>query len=112
MTLVLEVLSWLLLGTGSVLLVIGAIGLHRLPDFFSRTHAAGITDTGAAGLILLGLILQAGLSLVAVKLLLILLFLWFTSPTASHNVHSESAARETFANLRALCASALDFSFV
>lgn len=95
MTMIVDILSWILLGTGSMLLLIGAIGLHRLPDIFSRSHAAGLTDTGAAGLILIGLMLQAGLSLITVKLILILLFLWFTSPTASH-VLAQSALRDGF----------------
>jgi len=84
MTLLLDFASWLFLGAGSIALLIGGIGLNRMPDFYARLHPAGITDTLGAGLILLGLGLQAGLSLVAVKLLLIFLFLMLTSPTASH----------------------------
>lgn len=93
MSLVVDVLSWILLLAGSLLLLIGAIGLHRLPEFFTRTHAGSVTDTGAAGLILIGLMLQAGFSLITAKLLIILLFLWFTSPTASH-VLAQSALRD------------------
>jgi multicomponent Na+:H+ antiporter subunit G len=63
---------------------VGGIGFVRLPDFFTRLHAAGVTDTMGAGLILLGLMLQGGVSFVTVKLVLILVFLLFTSPTASH----------------------------
>ena len=69
---------------GSAFAVIGGIGVIRLPDFFARMHGAGITDTLGAGLILIGLMLQAGLTLVTVKLVMILIFLWFTSPTATH----------------------------
>ncbi len=69
---------------GSAVLIIGALGLLRLPDFFSRTHAASMTDTAGAGFMLLGLILLAGVSLVTAKLVLILLFLLLTSPTAGH----------------------------
>jgi len=79
-----ELLGWLLLVAGGLVGVIGGIGIHRFPDFFSRLHAAGITDTLCAALILLGLGLQAGISLVSLKLLLIFVFLMFTSPTASH----------------------------
>ena len=93
MNLALDILSWIFIGTGSFLLVVGAIGLHRMPGFFARTHASSVTDTGAAGLILVGLMFQAGLSLITVKLLLITLFLWFTSPTASH-VLAQSALRD------------------
>lgn len=84
MTPVLEVLSWLCLGAGSITMLIGGVGINRMPDFYTRLHPAGIIDTLGVGLVLLGLGLQAGLTLVAVKLLLIFLFLMLTSPTASH----------------------------
>ena len=80
----LDVLSWLLLLAGSVFVIIGAFGMLRLPDFYSRLHPAGLTDTMGAGLILLGLILQAETGIVAVKLLIIGVFLLFTSPTSGH----------------------------
>ena len=70
--------------TGGLFGVVGGIGLIRFPDFYSRLHAAGITDTLCALLIIAGLLIQAGLALVSIKLLLILLFLLFTAPTASH----------------------------
>jgi len=54
-----------------------------MPDVYTRSHAAGVTDTLGAGLILLGLMAQAGLTLITVKLFLILVFLLFTSPTSS-----------------------------
>ena len=81
---IIDTLSWICLFAGGVLGIIGGIGIHRFPDFYSRLHAAGITDTLCAMLILLGLGLQAGLSLAAFKLALIFVFLFFTSPTASH----------------------------
>lgn len=84
MALALEIVSWALLLTGSAFAVIGGIGMLRLPDFYTRMHGASITDTMGAGLILIGLMIPAGLSLVTVKLILILAFILFTSPTASH----------------------------
>ena len=66
----------------------GTLGVLRLPDFFTRMHAAGMTDTLGAELILLGLIIQAGFSLMSVKLLLVAIFLFITSPTATHAVAS------------------------
>lgn len=81
---IIDILSWLCLVSGGVVGIIGAIGIHRFPDFYSRQHATGITDTLCAMLILLGLGLQAGLTLAAFKLALIFLFLFLTSPTASH----------------------------
>ncbi len=81
---VIDIASWALIIAGSVFLVIGGIGALRFPDFFTRQHAAGITDTGGAGFLIAGLLLQGGLSLVSVKLIFILLFFFFTSPTATH----------------------------
>jgi len=79
-----DVLSAMLLLAGGAFGIVGGIGLLRFPDFYSRLHAAGITDTLCMLLIILGLLLQTGLALVSIKLLLILLFMLFTSPTASH----------------------------
>lgn len=84
--LILNLISAGLLAAGSIFVIIGAFGLIRFPDFYTRLHAAGITDTLGAELILLGLMFQAGLSLVTVKLILISLFIFFTSPTATHAV--------------------------
>ena len=83
MALVLDIASWLLLAGGGALVAIGGIGIVRFPDVYTRSHAAGVTDTGGAGLILVGLMLQGGATLVTVKLLLILVFIFFTSPTAT-----------------------------
>ena len=88
---IIDTLSWAFLISGGLLGVIGGIGIHRFPDFYSRLHAAGTTDTLCAIFVLLGLGLQAGLSLDAFKLFLIFVFLFFTSPTASHAL--ASAAR-------------------
>ena len=82
--LVAEVLSWAFLMAGSIFLLIGGLGLIRLPDFYTRIHAAGITDTMGAWLILVGLMFSAGWTLISVKLLMLLFFLAVTSPLASH----------------------------
>jgi multicomponent Na+:H+ antiporter subunit G len=84
MSIIIDILSWPLLLGGSAVVVIGALGLIRMPDFYTRLHPAGVTDTLGAAMILLGLILQVGFDLIAVKLFIILLFLFFTSPTSSH----------------------------
>ena len=76
--------AWIFIFVGGFLCVVGAVGLLRFPDFFTRMHAASVTDTGGLGLIIVGLILHTGLNQVALKLLLILLFLMFTSPVATH----------------------------
>jgi multicomponent Na+:H+ antiporter subunit G len=79
-----DVLSALLLLTGGAFGVLGGLGLLRFPDFYTRLHAAGVTDTLCALLIVAGLALQSGLSMLTLKLALVLLFLLFTAPTASH----------------------------
>ncbi|WP_296490255.1 monovalent cation/H(+) antiporter subunit G [Rhodoferax sp.] len=76
--------SWLFLVLGGVFCIVGAIGLVRMPDFYTRMHAASVIETLGAGLILLGLMLQAGLTLVTVKLLMVGLLILFVSPTATH----------------------------
>jgi len=93
MSLVVQALSWALIVAGSAFCVIGALGLVRLRGFYVRTHAASVIDSGGAGLLLLGLVLQAGLTLVAVKLLMIGLLIFFTSPTATHALARAAQAR-------------------
>lgn len=82
----LDILAWACILLGGFLGVSGAVGLFRFPDFFTRLHAASITDTLCAALILFGLILQSGGGMVAIKLALILLVLAYTSPTAAHSL--------------------------
>ena len=84
MELALDIASGILLGGGALLGLISGLGMLRLPDFYARLHAASLSDTGAAALIAAGLMLRAPSGLVAVKLLLILVFLFFTSPAATH----------------------------
>ena len=84
MVLFLDVISWVLIIAGGVFCIIGAIGLIRLPDVFCRMHAAGIIDTMGFALIVLGLMIQAGWTLALAKLLIILAFVLFTSPTSCH----------------------------
>lgn len=80
------ILSGLLIGTGVFFVLAGAIGVIRLPDFYSRLHAAGMTDTLGAELVIFGLMVQAGFSQTSLKLLLVAFFLFVTSPAASHAV--------------------------
>ena len=84
MTLLLDIVSWLLLVGGSFFILTGSIGLLRMPDFFTRTHPAGLIDTLGAALIIGGLIAQSGATQVSIKLVLILILLFLTSPTATH----------------------------
>ena len=79
-----EALVWFCLLAGSGFLLIGGAGILRMPDFYTRSHAAGLTDTLGAMLILLGLGIHSGLNLVTVKLVFVFVFLLLTSPTSSH----------------------------
>ena len=86
MSVVADVLTWVFLLAGGFFVVVGGIGLVRMPDLFTRMHATGIADTMGTGLILVGLTFQSDDWLVTVKLLLILYFLVFTNPTSTHAV--------------------------
>ena len=82
-------LSWLsggalLLGTAALL--VGALGLVRLPNLFSRIHAVGMMDTAGVAFITLGMLIHEGFSLVSVKLAVVGVFVFFTSPIATHAV--------------------------
>lgn len=94
MSAAIDILSWVLLVAGGVFCVIGALGLVRMPDFFTRMHAASVTDTLGAGLMLAGLVLQAGLTLVTVKLIVIGLLILLTSPAATHALAQAALARQ------------------
>ena len=80
----LDLLCWFLVLVGGAFGIIGGIGIVRMPTFFTRIHAAGMAETMCAPPILLAMMIQAGWSLVTFKLVLILIFLFLTSPTASH----------------------------
>ena len=84
MELIADVISWACLITGSIFALIGAVGMIRLPDVYARMHGAGIIDTLGGGLLLVGMMFQAGFTLVTVKLILIVVFILFTSPTTTH----------------------------
>jgi multicomponent Na+:H+ antiporter subunit G len=82
--LVIDLASWVLILSGSFFVVVGALGLMRMPDLFTRMHAASLIDTMGAALLILGMILQAGFSLVVLKLVFILGLLFFTAPVVTH----------------------------
>jgi multicomponent Na+:H+ antiporter subunit G len=90
---VLFIASWFSLVAGGVFCVVGAVGMLRMPDFYTRMHAASVIETLGAGLVLLGLLLQAGLTLVAVKLLFVGVLIFFASPTATHALARAAMAR-------------------
>ncbi len=84
MALLADIASWACLIAGSLFAFIGAVGIIRLPDVFARMHGAGIVDTLGMGLILAGLMIHEGFTMVTVKLVLIVVFVFFASPTTTH----------------------------
>lgn len=88
MDLLQDAMSWVLLTAGGLFVLIGGIGALRMPNLYTRMHAASVTDTMGAALVLGGIMLQAGFSLATIKLVAILLFLLITSPTSSYALAS------------------------
>lgn len=84
MELLVEILSWIFILSGSFFTVVGAFGILRFPDFWARLHAASISDSAGMILLLIGMALQAGWTLVTVKLIIIGIFLFITGPTSTH----------------------------
>jgi len=80
----LQIISWIFLLAGSFFAIVGGIGIVRMPEFYSRLHGGGVTDTLGAGLILLGLCFQIGSPFILAKLLMILFFLMIASPSSCH----------------------------
>ena len=84
MTLIIEIASWALILLGSFFTMVGMLGLVRMPEVFTRMHAASVTDTLGVGFLIAGMALQAGLSLVTLKLGFLLALFVFTGPVVTH----------------------------
>lgn len=76
--------GWILIGAGALLFLIGGIGVHRMPDVFARLHAVSVGDSFGAPLLLVGLMVLEGFTLVTLKLFLVFLFLLLTGPAITH----------------------------
>lgn len=72
------------LATGCFLFIVASIGVMRFPDFYTRLHAAGKVDTLGQTFIVLGLLFYSGFSLVSVKLIIIMVFIYIINPTTTH----------------------------
>ena len=88
MEMVLNIISWLLMTTGGFFVLVGGIGALRMPNLYTRMHAASVTDSIGPILVIGGLMLQAGMTLASIKLAAILVFLLLTGPTASNALAS------------------------
>ena len=84
MAILADIVTAVCLIAGVISMLIGSYGLLKLPDLFARMHAAGMVDTLGLGLIVIGLIIQAGFSLVSFKLFLIIVFVLYTGPAVTH----------------------------
>ena len=88
MGMLVDSVSWVLLLLGGFFVFVGGVGVLRMPELYTRMHASGVTDSIAPILVLLGLMLQAGFTLISLKLVAILLFLLLTGPTATNALAS------------------------
>lgn len=79
-----EIVAGLCLASGTFFFAAGTVGILRMPDAYTRMHVAAKSDTLGAGLWLIGLAVVAGEGVTSLKLLLLLAFIWLTSPTAAH----------------------------
>lgn len=93
MSAALAALAWGLIAAGSAFCLVGALGLLRLRGFYPRTHAVSVIDSAGAGLLLAGLLLQSGWTLASVKLAVIGLLIFFTTPTATHALANAALER-------------------
>ena len=86
--------STILLSLGVLFLLLGAIGILRFPDCYTRMHAAGKCDTLGSLLIVSGLAFYHGVSLESAKILFIAVFIFLTSPTSTHAIARAALRRE------------------
>lgn len=73
-----------LIALGVFIVLSGSLGMLRFPDIFTRLHAAGVTDSLGAPLVIFGVMVLEGFTITSLKLLLLILLLLLTSPTACH----------------------------
>ena len=84
MEMLLDAVSWMLILVGSIFLVVGGIGIVRLPDVFTRSHAVGLTDSLGAFFVLLGLAVTQGFSTNLVRIIVVLVLLYLLNPVITH----------------------------
>jgi multicomponent Na+:H+ antiporter subunit G len=83
-SLVLDIASWALILLGACFVLVGALGLVRMPEVFTRMHAASVIDTAGAGFLVSGMLLQAGFGLTLLKLLILMALFFVTGPVVTH----------------------------
>jgi multicomponent Na+:H+ antiporter subunit G len=83
-TIVIDIASWGCILLGSFFTLVGAFGLVRMPELFTRMHAASVVETLGVGFLILGMCLQAGFTLVTAKLIFLMLLFLFMAPVVTH----------------------------
>lgn len=91
---IMDGLIMILFLSGAFFYFVGVVGLIRLPDVFCRMHATTKCDTLGAGLIFLGLMLWQGFGFVTINLIIVLVFIWLTNPTAAHYIAKTEYVRK------------------
>ncbi|MEA3498338.1 MAG: monovalent cation/H(+) antiporter subunit G [Campylobacterota bacterium] len=81
---IIDILSDICLLLGAIFTLTGAIGLLRLPNFYTRLHAASVTESLAAPLLIIGIMLDMGFTLDSAKLILIIVIMIVSNPTITH----------------------------
>lgn len=89
-----NILISFLLISGLFFFIVGTIGILRFPDIYTRAHSTAKCDTLGTVLILLALIIYNGLNFVSLKILLIIIFIWITSPTSTHLIAKANYIQE------------------
>lgn len=79
-----NIIPMILMVAGTFFFISGTLGILRLPDFYTRTHATTKCDTLGTFLFILGFMMECGLTLQSAKLFFIVLFVYLTAPVASH----------------------------
>jgi multicomponent Na+:H+ antiporter subunit G len=100
MAVLVDILSWICILAGAFFTIVGALGLVRMPEIYTRIHAASVVDTLGLGLLAAGMMLQAGLSLVTLKLLFLVILFVFTTPVITHAL-AQAALHERIAPMLA-----------
>ena len=91
---ILELIGGVFVGAGAFFILSGAVGLVRMPDFYTRLHPAGVKDSFGAPLVFIGLMFYTGWSLATLKIGLLMVFFLLTSPTACHALAKAAIASE------------------
>lgn len=89
-----DIIVTIFLFSGLFFFMVGTLGIIRFPDVFTRAHSAAKCDTLGAVLCLSSLVILKGFSMVSLKIILILVFVWIASPTATHLIAKAEYARQ------------------